>query len=185
MPRRRATDLDVSPEEQKQKSAQAEAKLEKALDITGRPPKCTPETVLLIQKLIVQGVKPKHAAAAAGVAARTFYTWQTKGTRSEENPKPMRRYARFVRALERAHSLCIQNLVAKVQRDANVDGKTALALLERLADDYSTTSRQKHEHSGPDGGPIKVEGTVSLEDLDRARQTALENEKPPTGAAGE
>lgn len=153
----------------------------------GRPTKLTPEIQERICQAIRTGNTRKDAAAYAGVSERAMAYWQARGRRRKKG-----RYFQFLQALQKADADAICRNVAVIQKatqggtvvsrktitrkDGSVEVSetfsepqwTAAAwwLERRRPDDYG--KRERHEHTGADGGEIIIKRLgpgQSMEDL--------------------
>jgi transposase len=93
----------------------------------------------------------RTSTSAAGISHDTHYEWMKRG---EAGEKPFADYSDAVtRAIETAE---IRN-VTLIQRHAQTDWRAAAWYLERSRrEEWGKTTRT--EISGPDGGPIEIDG---------------------------
>lgn len=128
----------------------------------GRPTKLTPVTQKRITDLIRKGVPRERAARLAGVVPSTFHLWMQKGDAGEEG------YSEFPEAIRMAEDLLIERAVGSITdifEGQGYEPSTRLnaakfILSHRFPGEFST--RQEVRNTGPDGGPIKVEGTLGV-----------------------
>ena len=118
--------------------------------------KLTPETL----KLLVQGIKLgasfKDTAAFAGISEDTFYAWMRKGRESNRGL-----YRAAYLAIERAKGVGSVTLLAMIEKAAQQgDWRAAAWKLERRLPEEFGRQRVDVRHSGPNGGPMQVQGEV-------------------------
>lgn len=147
-----------------------------------RPSKLTPEFIEAVASLVRGANLPVRAAIAKGVARSTFFSWTARGRAAAarrkggtEVPAEEQPYLDLVDALDQAESENQAILVNAVFKGALENPKLALDLLRHRYGEWS--EKQRHEVSGPGGGPLQIEDAhQSLrEQLDRlaARLTEL------------
>lgn len=133
------------------------------------------------------GTVIEDAAAYAGVSERVIYKWLTRGreeiSRREafpdaDNPPEEEVFVRFVQEVEKARAAARIRAIGIIQRAAAEGTWQAAAwYLERSAP--KTWSRQtKHEVTGTEGGPVRVD--VSTDDLERKIARITEQRKQDT-----
>lgn len=139
----------------------------------GRPPgsglKLTPEVESEICKALEIAVPLKYAAEAAGIAESTVHEWLERGEKGEEP------FATFAVAVSRARAKAVRNLSAKALGGGPGSSQATWFLERRFRQEYGPV--QKLEHSGPDGGPMQVEGVAKELDklsADELRRLAAE-----------
>ena len=121
-----------------------------------RPTKLTPDVQVRIVNAISVGATYALAAQYGGVCPDTFTNWMRKG---EAGKQP---YVGFFEAVKEAEGAAAVKWLAKIEQAAS-DGTwqaAAWKLERRYPDDYG---RQRHEHSGPGGGPIQTEDVTDVE----------------------
>lgn len=124
----------------------------------GRPTKCTPEVIEAFCAAIRRGATRTLAAQASGIGRKTLYRWLENAESEADADAP---YRHFRHAVELAEAELFNELSEVVLTAAKTDPKYALLYLERrLPGDWSPT--RKLEHGGPDGGPIRSEGTARV-----------------------
>ena len=117
----------------------------------GRPTKLTPQVRDKIIEALTAGNYAKHAVAYAGVDMATYCRWMEKG---EQGRSP---YREFREAVEAAKAEAVVRNVTIIQRAARTDWRAAGWYLERTQrEEFGKVTRQ--EVSGPDGGPIEIQG---------------------------
>ena len=85
----------------------------------------------------------EQIANAGGVVKQTMYNWFDE-------------HQGFLDSFKRVRADAAQNLIKRgLDPEDDVDMKFVQFLLERSFK-FIKTERKEHEHSGPDGGPIKV-----------------------------
>lgn len=107
------------------------------------------------RKAILEGIEAglplNQAAGRAGVGRRTVYDWLAKGA---ENPDGS--YADFALAVEEANANAAFDAVEELRKAGRDDWRASLAYLERrFPEEWSR--RERHEVTGADGAPIKIE----------------------------
>jgi hypothetical protein len=120
----------------------------------------------LILGAITVGSTRESAAEAAGVTSKTLNNWLAKGDLADDEaeyaPEEVQKFIRFRREMLRREACVEQTLVTAVLTAAlqtkKADWKAAAWLLERRFGS-SWGYKQKLEHSGVDGGPIKSQTT--------------------------
>lgn len=129
-----------------------------------RPTRCTPEVVKRVADAIRGGNYANVAARYAGIGERSFYKWMERGATGEEP------YAQFRQAVKDAEAQAEVRNVALIQQAAQAGTWQASAwyLERRYPARYGR--RDRLEHSGPDGGPIKQQ---VVGDDQRAEVTAI------------
>jgi hypothetical protein len=128
-----------------------------------RPIELTPEIVEGIANLVRAGNIPLRAAIAKGVPRSTWYSWLARGRagagrRHEglEVPETENVFIELVEAVERAESESQIILVNSGTNALPPNPRGALAMrARRWPREWSRTER--HELSGPEGGPVQVE----------------------------
>jgi len=117
----------------------------------GRSSKLTPEIHHKIVNLIKLGNYNETAAEAVGIDVGTFYNWMKKG---EAGIKP--EYVKFFNAIKEAASFSEAHYLSLIHKAASdATWQAAAWFLERKYNER-WGRRDKHEHSGPDGGPIVI-----------------------------
>ncbi len=133
-----------------------------------RPTKLTPKTREVILNALRAGMTRSAAAATAGVHRSQMTRW-------------LARYAAFATEVDIAEAQAEARFTAVITRAAN-DGDTRSALewlKRRRREDWT----DRHEVSGPDGGPIQV-GLSYEEALRELKQSAAEPQaEEPDGSA--
>lgn len=100
-----------------------------------------------IEKSLRMGMTQEDAATLAGISEETFYQWKKK--------KP-----EFSEAIKKALLICKQRNVGIIQKAAISTWQAAAWYLERRFP-LEFALRQRHEVSGPNGGPIRLEDLVA------------------------
>jgi transposase len=91
-----------------------------------RPSKLTDEVEARICDALRLGYPHEAAAAAAGITARTYYSWKSKGEKGDGD-----RYVQFLHAAKKAEAEGEGALVLDVRKWAAKDWRAAMTLLER------------------------------------------------------
>jgi hypothetical protein len=113
------------------------------------PTKLTPELQDRVVAYVRAGNYVETAAAAAGVSKVSLYDWLKRGARGEAP------YDAFADAMAQAVAMAEARDVALIGKAAETQWQAAAWRLERkFPDRYGR--RERHEVSGPDGGPIPV-----------------------------
>lgn len=123
----------------------------------GRPTALTPEIHNRVIAYIKAGGYVETAAAAAGVNKSTLYNWLKRGAKEDAGI-----YRDFSESVEKAMAEAEMIDVARINKAAQ-DGvwQAAAWRLERKHPDR-WGKKEKHEHTGADGGPISLKGLSSL-----------------------
>lgn len=127
-----------------------------------------PELFERIFALVREGCPYSDACAAVGIAERTFYAWKKAGESADADP----RLQQFLQGLQRARAEGKAAMIATIGRAgrgqpvfdkagkiigySDGDWKASAHLLACL-DPEQFSIRRRHEHSGPEGGPIAVD----------------------------
>ena len=120
----------------------------------GRHTKLTPEVQDAICANLAEGIYVETACILAGVCKATFYKWKTRGEAGEQP------YVDFVDAVTRAEAEAERRAIAHIQRAGEEDPRHLEWWLERKHSDR-WARREKHEVSGPGGGPQEYRHTVT------------------------
>lgn len=114
-----------------------------------------------------------HAAGYAGVTERALMKWMARGRHHIDQqpdndtpdlrkiPKQDRMYVHFVRAITREQNNSVVELVTLFRHACQTDWRAADRLLGHIAPDQFQP-RTRIEHTGPNGGPIRV-GVTAVE----------------------
>src|SRR3990172_8611360 len=127
----------------------------------GRPTKLTPVLKRRLLGLLRKGVPRERAARLAGIGDATFHRWMAQG--AEQELGMFRDFRDAVIGAEEGliEKACsgLANLITgkKVEPSTRL-GAIKFFLTHRYSAEWSTRSEVRN--TGPDGGPIKVEGTV-------------------------
>jgi hypothetical protein len=122
-----------------------------------RPTKCTPEVIAEYCRCIVEDeVTLESAAALAGIDSYvTVLNWRKRGKEGE------RPFAAFLRAEKRAIAEWQRDRIREMKDAGPLWVRPAWQLERRMPDDYGR--REKVEHTGDGGGPVKIEhGTAEI-----------------------
>jgi hypothetical protein len=123
----------------------------------GRPTKCTPERVAIIEKVICEHHGSRHAAAAmAGIDYTTLLDWEDRGAKGEEP------YAEFSHRLAQAEAEAEIDVLDRLLNTKLTDG-AKFWLERRFPDRFGNRGKQTHELTGAAGGPVQVENSGRLE----------------------
>lgn len=140
----------------------------------GRPTKLNAILQARIVKLLETGNYVETAAAACGVHKDTLYEWMKRGEEEASGP-----YREFSDAVLKAQGDAESSLLGTIHKSSK-DGawQAAAWLLERTRREkyaLQTKLEAKMEHTGKDGGPVKVAAAV---DITRVLD-ALRQDTPP------
>jgi len=166
----------------KKKSAKKKKSTKNKHDVTkpwkqseaGRPEKLTPELHKQIVKSITIGAYVETAAAAAGLAKRTFYDWLTRGAREIDRLKrnPLlsieakeEKYVIFSHAINKAIGEAEMIDVETIRKASKRNWKAAAWRLERKHVD-KWGPKNRHEIVGDKGGPITTSVVFIKPDAD-------------------
>ena len=116
----------------------------------GRPTKLNPDVQKRIVDAVATGNYYEAACGYAGVSYQSLRNWIQRGEAAKSGP-----YFDFVEALTRAEAQCEVRMVAQWQAAMPGDWRAIRDFLERR---YNGRwgRKEKHELSGPDGGPISL-----------------------------
>lgn len=122
--------------------------------------KLTPERHERIVGIIRVGLTVERACAMAGIAKPSFYDWLRRGARAREQPEEQRSAEdaaclAFLDAIEQAEAQAELRSVVRIGRAAESQWQADAWFLERRFPDR-WGRRERHELSGPGGGPIAV-----------------------------
>ena len=120
----------------------------------GRQTKLTAEVQDTIVRAIEVGNYASVAAGAAGIGERTYWRWMEQGERDAEAGKDSI-YQRFRQAVKKAEDEAEVAAVAYVRRAMPGNWQAAMTYLERKHP-AKWGRRDRHEHTGADGGPIEI-----------------------------
>lgn len=117
----------------------------------------TPEVQERIVSAIRAGNYLETAAAYAGIGETTLHRWMQQGATDESDVI----YREFREAVERARAEAEVRTVALIQQAAPQSWQAAAWYLER-SHPKRWARREKVEMSGPEGGPITLQGLAEL-----------------------
>jgi hypothetical protein len=108
------------------------------------------------------------AFASVGLSRQTYYEWEKRGLAADD---PEDEYAVFLRDSEQAMADFISSKVDSIEAAGDSDPRNWTAhawLLERLKPEVFGR-RDRHEHTGEGGGPVRFDvRKLSDEELDEA-----------------
>jgi transposase len=114
-----------------------------------RPTKLTKPAQARIVAAAAAGNTRRVCALAAGISDATLYDWISRGKRGEAS------YLEFLESLRLAEAKAEMNAVAVWQEAMPGNWQAARDFLaRRWPEDWGT--RDRHEHTGPEGGPITM-----------------------------
>jgi hypothetical protein len=153
----------------------------------GSPDLLNEELMAAIIDALKSGTVIEDAAAYVGVSERTVYRWLARGrdeiSRREafpetDNPAEEDRYVNFCQEVEKARAAARLRAVGVIQRAAAEGTWQAAAwYLERSAP-KQWARQTKHEVTGNEGGPVRID--VSTDDLERKIARITEQRKQAT-----
>lgn len=119
--------------------------------MAGRKPKLTPELQRQLVGAISKGYYIQTACQLVGIGESTFYRWLEQGEKAKSGP-----YREFWEALKRAEAYAEAKRVDNILKAGEMgDWKADAWYLERRYPER-WARKERHEHTGKDGGPIEV-----------------------------
>lgn len=134
--------------------------------MVGRPTDCTPDVQHRILTALRSGLSMMAAATVGGIHDSTLHEWVRRGKAGEQ---PFADFAQQVQMARQSGLLPLENAVLK---GGLKNPKVALAIL-RARNPKEWGGVQKHEVSGPDGGPVTVVGIDPRTLTDEQLKTTL------------
>lgn len=134
----------------------------------GRPCKLTPALQEMILEAVRDGAYAEQAAAAAGIDRSTFFRWLAQGR--DATSGKFREFSIAIATAEAAAELDAAKTL-KTAFDGG-DWRAAITYLERKFPER-WGKRERHELSGPAGGPIQVDASLKV-DLSKLSDEDLE-----------
>lgn len=125
----------------------------------GRRTKLTPEIQEKIVSAIRAGNYANVAAEYAGIGERTFYRWLERGREANRGI-----YWHFWQAVKKAEREAEVRAVAIIQKHMEGNWQAAMTYLERKFP-QRWSRRDRLEHTGADGGPIRSEQQLTVVDI--------------------
>jgi transposase-like protein len=126
-----------------------------------RPSKLTPALRGRIALAVSGGASLRAAAQVSGVADSTLRSWLARG-RSEQGARKRARgelpYVELLEAVERAGARAEVRAAALIAKAAETDWRAAAWYLERRDPETFGPPKLALEHTGVDGGPVKLDG---------------------------
>jgi len=125
----------------------------------------TPELCEKICGVLRAGNYVETAAAYVGIAKDTFYRWLRRGARAtdaNDTTEIEAPYREFHAAVSEAIAASEIRDVALIAKAATEQWTAAAWRLERRYPE-KWGRKERHEHSGPEGGPIKTESVAKVE----------------------
>lgn len=149
----------------------------------GRPSKLTPEIQEKICQLLKAGNTFRTACEVAGVGWSTGREWRTRGEDRHSAREGDEDYAAFAAAVQKAEEEAAARNVALIQKAAaNGTWQAAAWWLERkFPGEWARIDR--HEHTGPRGGPIQLQPVIDPEQI-KARIIDIARELGYSAAPG-
>lgn len=134
------------------------------MHVMGRPTKLTEEVQGAICRALEKAVPVETACEIAGITHTTYKNWRARGRRELERVeeghhncrvrKEEKPYVEFLAASTRARANCERQLTKYWYDAAEEDWRASMELLQRKYPDR-WSKKEKHEHSGPEGGPMQ------------------------------
>ena len=121
-----------------------------------KPTDLTPEIQKRICDAMLAGNHLSVAAQATGVPAPTAEEWLRRGENRQQNRPNNATYAAFAAAVRSAEAECERNVVLYWRSQIPDNWPAARDFLARRFPSR-WANREKIEHSGPDGDPIRLE----------------------------
>jgi len=135
----------------------------------GRRSMLTPERSSKIVNAVKAGNYLETAAQYGGITAAGLHKWLKRGRdererieNGEEANENESRYVEFVEAVENARAEAEVRAVALIQQAGQAGTWQASAWYLERSYPARWGRREKVEHSGPDGGPITLQGLADL-----------------------
>lgn len=130
----------------------------------GRPIELTDALAIEIAGHLLSGNSIADSAAMVGIAESTYHDWIKRG---ESGESPFAEFSELTRAARAEARSKRVKTVAAASDDG--DWKAAAWMLERMdRQHWGRTVDVRAEHSGPDGGPIRMDVTKMSDDELRA-----------------
>ena len=129
----------------------------------GRPTKLTEERQEALCNLLRRAISIEAACQIVGIDESLYYKWRKRGREelqrvAEDGRRRVRKdekpYVAFFKESTRAQGEAEQTLTKHWYNAANEDWRAAMELLQRKFPER-WSKKQKHEHSGPEGGPMR------------------------------
>lgn len=133
--------------------------------MAGRPSKFTPETARKICDGIEAGLSYDEAAKSAGVTYVTFLSWKQKGEKAETGP-----FLEFFKDIKKAEDCSKAVLVSRIKDAGKLPQHwqaNAWLLERRFPKEFGKSERV--EHTGKDGGPIRLRTADEMTDDELAQ----------------
>jgi transposase len=140
----------------------------KVVKRAGRKTKLTPKAQELICSLIASGNYASVAASAAGISEQTFYSWMERGRNKEK------KFLEFLEAIKKAESDAETYRVGRIVAASAEHWTAAAWWLERKFPDR-WGRKERHEHTGKDGGPVKL--TLGFDEWKRGREKDMKRQE--------
>jgi len=120
--------------------------------MTGRPTDLTPDTQSRIVEALRAGNYIDAACAYAGIGTTTYYRWMQRA----QDPTAPDIYRDFRDAVERARAEAEIRNVGLIQRAASDGTWQAAAWFLERSHPRKWGRHDRHEVTGPDGGPVEL-----------------------------
>lgn len=154
----------------------------------GRPTKLNPEMQEKICQLLKAGNTFRTACEVAGIGETTGQEWRARGENRHSARAGDEIFARFAKATRKAEEEAAARNVALIQKAAAAGTWQAAAwwLERKFPSEWARIDR--HEHTGPRGGPIQLQPVIDPEQI-KARIMEIASELgyqlPPGMTTGE
>lgn len=124
-----------------------------------RPSLLSAEITDRIVRMVRAGSYKEVAARAAGIGTSTLYSWQERGEADRVEGRQTE-HAAFVEALTRAEAEAEVHAIAAVRKVMETDWRAAMDYLARRYPER-WAKREKLEHTGAQGGAIRLQSELS------------------------
>lgn len=132
-----------------------------------RPTLITDELCEQVRPLVASGLSFEAVAARLGIGRRTLFDWLARGE-ADDPPEADALFVRFAAAVREGEAELEATMLASITGDSGKrgeHGRFAWVLERRFPTRWG--SKQRVEHSGPEGGPIQVDAGKVLASLAR------------------
>lgn len=144
-----------------------------------RRSKCTPERRKKIIRALEAGNYRHAACRHAGIGESTFYRWMEVGEADAEADKRTI-YREFMEGVIRAEAKAETQAVEALRMAMPGDWRAAAHYLERRYPGL-WGRKDRHEHTGADGGPVEVSSDLSRLSVEEKRALLVLLEKAGEG----
>jgi hypothetical protein len=131
----------------------------------------TPKVCKAIKAALEKGNTQQTAATLAGISLDSLMRWKRLGYRDLENGIESA-YSNFYTMVERAREAAVDRYVQIIHDAASEDWRAAAFFLERRHPKHWGKT-EKHQHSGPEGGPMQIQAqAIQVQALMRDEEAA-------------